>query len=138
MQSSMDNISEQICKTQSVDNISYSEENQYTASMLHACGGRCPAKSSCRHRRITGIAQSAYKCIHYMSSIPISHFSANAKPTGKASCFRWGSVFIIITFCLLITFPNGYSVALSVLDRLLIYSFRAVILSSVFVIGFFS
>ena len=34
MQSSMDNISEQICKTQSVDNISYSEENQYTASML--------------------------------------------------------------------------------------------------------
>ena len=34
MQSSMDNISEQICKTQYVDNISYSEENQYTASML--------------------------------------------------------------------------------------------------------
>lgn len=34
MQSSMDSISEQICKTQSVDNISYSEENQYTASML--------------------------------------------------------------------------------------------------------
>ena len=34
MQSSMDNISEQICKTQSGDNISYSEENQYTASML--------------------------------------------------------------------------------------------------------
>ena len=34
MQSSMDNISEQICKTQCVDNISYSEENQYTASML--------------------------------------------------------------------------------------------------------
>ena len=27
-------MSEQICKTQSVDNISYSEENQYTASML--------------------------------------------------------------------------------------------------------
>ena len=34
MQSSMDSISEQICKTQSVDNISYSDENQYTASML--------------------------------------------------------------------------------------------------------
>lgn len=34
MQSSMDDISEQICRTQSVDNISYSEENQYTASML--------------------------------------------------------------------------------------------------------
>ena len=34
MQSSMDNISEQICKTQSTDNISYSEENQYTATML--------------------------------------------------------------------------------------------------------
>ena len=40
MQSSMDNISEQICKTQSVDNLSYSEENQYTASMLlHAVQG---------------------------------------------------------------------------------------------------
>ena len=97
MQSSMDNISEQICKTQSVDNISYSEENQYTASMLlHA-------------------VEDALQ---------------------KAS--DGGSVFIIITFCLLITYPNGYSVALSVLDRLLIYSFRAVILSSVFVIGFFS
>lgn len=139
MQSSMDNISEQICKTQSVDNISYSEENQYTASHAAACGGRCPAKSSCRHRRITGIAQSAYKCIHYMSSSPISHFSANAKPPpAKHHASDGGSVFIIITFCLLITFPNGYSVALSVLDRLLIYSFRAVILSSVFVIGFFS
>ena len=34
MQSSMDSISEQVCQTQSVDNISYSEENQYTASML--------------------------------------------------------------------------------------------------------
>ena len=34
MQSSMDNISEQICKTQSTDNISYAEENQYTATML--------------------------------------------------------------------------------------------------------
>ena len=34
MQSSMDNISEQICKTQSTDNISYSGENQYTATML--------------------------------------------------------------------------------------------------------
>ena len=34
MQSSMDNISEQICKAQSTDNISYSDENQYTATML--------------------------------------------------------------------------------------------------------
>ena len=67
------------------------------------------------------------------------YFSANAKtPPAKHHASDGGSVFIIITFCLLITFPNGYSVALSVLDRLLIYSFRAVILSSVFVIGFFS
>lgn len=44
----------------------------------------------------------------------------------------------ILTFCLLFSFRICYSVALSVPDRLLIYSFRAVILSSVFVIGFFS
>ena len=30
----LNDISEQICKTQSTDNISYSEENQYTATML--------------------------------------------------------------------------------------------------------
>lgn len=34
MQSSMDDISKQICSTQSVDNISCSSENQYTFSML--------------------------------------------------------------------------------------------------------
>lgn len=34
VQSSMDSISQQIYKNQSVENISYSEENQYTATML--------------------------------------------------------------------------------------------------------
>ena len=34
MQSSMDSISQQIYEKQSLDNITYSEENQYTAAML--------------------------------------------------------------------------------------------------------
>ncbi len=34
MQSSMDSISEQICEKQTLDNITYTDENQYTAAML--------------------------------------------------------------------------------------------------------
>lgn len=34
MQSSMDSISQQIYEKQSLENITYSEENQYTAAML--------------------------------------------------------------------------------------------------------
>ena len=41
MQSSMDNISEQICKTQSTDNISYSEDD------APECSRRCAGQSDC-------------------------------------------------------------------------------------------
>lgn len=34
IESSMESISQQVCKKQSVDDISYSEENQYTSTML--------------------------------------------------------------------------------------------------------
>lgn len=34
METSMENISQQVCKTQSLENITYSEESQYTTQML--------------------------------------------------------------------------------------------------------
>lgn len=34
IESSMESISEQVCKNQSADEVSYSEENQYTSTML--------------------------------------------------------------------------------------------------------
>ena len=37
----LEEVSDQIIKTQSVENISYQADNQYTTVMLFKCGGEC-------------------------------------------------------------------------------------------------
>ena len=89
MQSSMDNISEQICKTQSVDNISYSEENQYTASMLlHAVEDALQKAAVDTGDRYRTISVQMYTL--YVFHPNLTFFCKRKNPTGKASRFRWG------------------------------------------------